>query len=152
METERIPTMIKYRVFFAPSFKEVAIEEGKTLLEAAREAGVYIDSQCNGKGKCGKCRVRVAEGKVTPFTPQEAEFIGPANRELDYRLACMTRVVGNVTLLVTGESILASGAAKKAFSKRSKIINPAVKSYVVDLTKKEGPRDTSFEAITKLLA
>ena len=144
--------MKKYRVVFAPSQREVVVDEGKTLLHAAREAGVYIDSQCNGKGKCGKCRVRVAEGEVTPFTALESEFIGNSDRELGYRLACMSRITGDVTLLLRGENILTSAAAKKVFSKRSKILNPAVKSYIVNLTKKERPRNTSFEDITKLLA
>jgi uncharacterized 2Fe-2S/4Fe-4S cluster protein (DUF4445 family) len=152
MDTKRISEMKKYRVVFAPSFKEIVIEEGKTLLEAAREAGVYLDSQCNGKGKCGKCRVRVAEGEITPFAPQEAEFIGSSDRELGYRLACMTRITGDVTLLVTGDSILTSAAAKKVFSKRSKILNPAVKSYIISLTKKGGLHHASFEDIIKLLA
>jgi uncharacterized 2Fe-2S/4Fe-4S cluster protein (DUF4445 family) len=144
--------MKKYRVLFAPSFEEVVIEEGKTLLEAAREAGVYIDSQCNGKGKCGKCRVRVAEGKATPPTPQETDFIGSSDMELDYRLACMTRITGDVTLLVTGENILTSAAAKKVFSKRSKILNPAVKSYIIDLAKKGDLRNISSKDTIKLLA
>ena len=144
--------MKKYRVVFAPSQREVVVDEGKTLLHAAREAGVYIDSQCNGKGKCGKCRVRVAEGEVTPFTALESEFIGSSDRELGYRLACMARITGDVTLLLRGENILTSAAAKKVFSKRSEILNPAVKSYIVDLTKKGNPLKTSFEDITKLLA
>ena len=144
--------MKKYRVVFAPSQREVVVDEGKTLLHAAREAGVYIDSQCNGKGKCGKCRVRVAEGEATPFTALESEFIGSSDKELGYRLACMARITGDVTLLLRGENILTSAAAKKVFSKRSEILNPAVKSYIVDLTKKGNPLKTSFEDITKLLA
>ncbi len=128
--------MEKYRVVFAPSQKEIIIEENRTLLDAAREAGVYIDSQCNGKGKCGKCRIRVVEGQTTPLTPREAEFIGHSDRELGYRLACMTRITGDVTLLVSGENILTPAAAKKVFSKRSTILNPAVKSYVTGITKK----------------
>jgi uncharacterized 2Fe-2S/4Fe-4S cluster protein (DUF4445 family) len=152
MERKSISEMKKYRVIFAPSQREVVVDEGKTILHAAREAGVYIDSQCNGKGKCGKCRVRVAEGEVTPFTALESEFIGNSDGELGYRLACMARIAGDVTLLLRGENILTSSAAKKVFSKRSEILNPAVKSYIVDLTKKERPRNTSFEDITKLLA
>jgi uncharacterized 2Fe-2S/4Fe-4S cluster protein (DUF4445 family) len=151
MERKRTPEMKKYRVVFAPSQREVFVDEGKTLLHAAREAGVYIDSQCNGKGKCGKCRVRIAEGEVTSFTSLESEFIGNSDRELGYRLACMTHIAGDVTLLVTGETILTSAAAKKVFSKRSEIINPAVKSYIVDLTKRKG-RHISFEDVTELLA
>jgi uncharacterized 2Fe-2S/4Fe-4S cluster protein (DUF4445 family) len=152
MERKRISEMKKYHVIFAPSNKEVVVEEGRTLLHAAREAGVYIDSQCNGKGKCGKCRIRVAEGQTTPFTPQEGEFIGNSDRELGYRLACMTRITGDITLLLTGENILTSAAAKKVFSKRSEILNPAVRSYVVDLTKKKGLRNVPLEDIGKLLA
>lgn len=143
--------MEKYRVGFAPSHKEVSMEEGRTFLDAAREAGVYIDSQCNGKGKCGKCRIRMAEGHSTPFTPQEAEFISQSDRNLGYRLACMARVTGDVTLLVSGENILTSVAAKKVFSKRSMTLNPAVKSYVVDIAKKTDSGKIVFEDITRLL-
>ena len=67
--------MKKARVLFTPSQKEVEGEIGRTILDLAREAGVYIDSQCNGKGKCGKCRVRVLEGDVSLFVQEEAQFV-----------------------------------------------------------------------------
>jgi len=143
--------MEKYRVVFAPSHKEITIEENRTILDAAREAGVYIDSQCNGKGKCGKCRIRVAEGHTTPLTPQEAEFIGHSDRELGYRLACMARITGDVTILVSGENILTPAAAKKVFSKRSTVLNPAVKSYVIDVTKEKDSGMLVCKNITGLL-
>ena len=143
--------MERYKVLFAPSLKEIAQEEGKTILDAAREAGVYIDSQCNGKGKCGKCRVRVVEGKAGPFTQEESEFISQTDRGLGYRLACMTRVTGDVTVLIAQENILSSDSAKKLFSGRSSVLNPAVKSYVVDLPEEEGPQTAYFERITGLL-
>jgi uncharacterized 2Fe-2S/4Fe-4S cluster protein (DUF4445 family) len=151
MERKKIPGMKRYRVVFAPSQREVFVDEGKTILHAAREAGVYIDSQCNGKGKCGKCRVRLAEGEVTPFSALESEFIGNSDRELSYRLACMTRIAGDVKLLVTGENILTSAAAKKVFSKRSEILNPAVKCYVIDLMKKGDVHNISLENVIKML-
>jgi uncharacterized 2Fe-2S/4Fe-4S cluster protein (DUF4445 family) len=152
MERKRISEMKKYRVVFAPSQREVFVDEGRTILHAAREAGVYIDSQCNGKGKCGKCRVRAAEGEVAPFTAQEGEFIGNTDRELGYRLACMARVTGDVTLFLTGENILTSAAARKVFSKRSEILNPAVKSYIVDLSIKGDTDNIPFEDVKKMLA
>jgi uncharacterized 2Fe-2S/4Fe-4S cluster protein (DUF4445 family) len=143
--------MNRYKVLFAPSLKEITQEKGKTILDAAREAGVYIDSQCNGRGKCGKCRVRVVEGKAGPFTPEESEFISQTDKGLGYRLACMTRVTGDVTVLVAQENILSADSAKKLFSGRSSVLNPAVKGYVIDLPKEEGPQTAYLERITGLL-
>ena len=144
--------MKSYRVVFAPSFKEIIADEGKTVLDAAREAGVYIDSQCNGKGKCGKCRIRVIEGNVSPFTSEETEFIRQLDRALGYRLACMTLIAGDIIVFVPGENILNAEAAKKVFSKRSNVVNPAVKSYTIDLSSEEGgARHAYFEDITRLL-
>ena len=143
--------MERYKVLFAPSLKEITQEEGRTILEAAREAGVYIDSQCNGRGKCGKCRVRILEGKAGPFTREESEFISRPDRGLGYRLACMTRVTGDVTVLIAQENILSADSAQKLFSGRSPVLNPAIKSYVVDLPKEEGPQPAYLERITGLL-
>jgi uncharacterized 2Fe-2S/4Fe-4S cluster protein (DUF4445 family) len=118
---------------FAPSLKEIAGKEGITILDLAREAGVYIDSQCNGKGKCGKCRVRVLEGEISPFAGEELPFISNLEKEMGYRLACMARITGDTTVLVDDENVLTSVASEKMFSKRTKTINPAVKSYQIRL-------------------
>ena len=37
---------------------------GEILLEAARKANVAIDAPCSGNGSCGKCRVRLVEGRL----------------------------------------------------------------------------------------
>ncbi|HWR30440.1 MAG TPA: ASKHA domain-containing protein [Negativicutes bacterium] len=34
---------------------------GTTVLAAARQAGILLESPCNGNGTCGKCRVKVAK-------------------------------------------------------------------------------------------
>lgn len=129
--------MRRSRVLFAPSLKEITGKEGTTILDLAREAGVYIDSQCNGKGTCGKCRVRVLEGETSPFTLEELPFISNLEKDMGYRLACMTGIKGDANVLIPGENLLSSAATKKIFSKRSKVINPAVKSYRINLDMKE---------------
>lgn len=144
--------MKSYRILFAPSFKEAAVEAGSTVLEAARQAGVYIDSHCNGKGTCGKCRVRVLEGDVNPETPEESRFINRDDMEAGSRLACMTRISGDATVLLSGENIFTSKVAEKIFSKRSDVQNPAVKSFCIELSSNEnGPRQAYFEDIAKHL-
>ena len=35
-----------------------------TILDAAKAANVAIDAPCNGNGSCGKCRVKLTEGKL----------------------------------------------------------------------------------------
>ena len=37
----------------------VPFEAGETLLSALRRAGYSIPAACGGKGRCGKCRVKV---------------------------------------------------------------------------------------------
>jgi len=143
--------MKNHRVIFAPSFKKILAEEGKSILDSAREAGVYIPSECNGKGKCGQCRIRLIEGEAGPFTQEEAEFIKDLDRQQGYRLACKTQVVGEVTILVPEEDILQSEAAQKVFSKRSRRLCPAVKSYFVDLKEEKDSRWNYFEKIVRLL-
>ena len=119
------------RVLFAPSSRNIQGKKGRTILDLARKAGVYIDSQCNGKGKCGKCKVRIIEGNVSPVTPEESELIKNQESTAGYRLACMARIAGDVTVFIPGEHVLASRASKKIFTKRATSINPAVKSYPI---------------------
>ena len=78
----------------------IALSEG-TILDHARRAGVTIASECGGKGRCGRCVVRVESGGecLSPRTPLEEEHsLGP-----DERLACQARVVsldGQIRVLV----------------------------------------------------
>src|SRR5208337_196696 len=122
------------------------------ILDAAREAGVSIDARCNGKGTCGKCRIRVVEGDAGVSEWKEYQFISPGDRVLGYRLACMARVVGDATILVPGEDVLTREATKKVFSRRSRVLNPAVKSYTVDLTEAGKSPSASLERLTGLLS
>jgi uncharacterized 2Fe-2S/4Fe-4S cluster protein (DUF4445 family) len=144
--------MNTFRIVFAPSFKEIKALEGKTVLEAGREAGVYIDSHCNGKGTCGKCRIRVVEGNVSPVVEQEYNFINENDRNQGFRLACMTRIHGDITVLLPGESILKAKAGEKLFSRRADTLNPAVKAFRVDLSPlKENVHRAFFEDVKNYL-
>ena len=125
--------MKKYKVLFLPSSKEITAKEGNTILDIAREAGVYINSQCNGKGSCGNCRVQIMEGETGPFTHEEADLIRNLEKEFGYRLACKVRIVSDVKVLVPGENVLTSKASQKLFTKSATSINPAVKGYQISL-------------------
>jgi len=50
-------------VVFMPSGRRGRFDEGTTVLQAARELGLGIESICGGRLTCGKCKVRVEEGE-----------------------------------------------------------------------------------------
>jgi uncharacterized 2Fe-2S/4Fe-4S cluster protein (DUF4445 family) len=55
------------QAMFVNQQKAVPVEAGVTVLEAARRAGITVESPCNGSGSCGKCKVGVkpVHGKET---------------------------------------------------------------------------------------
>ena len=93
--------MAKVKITFYPGREIVQAEEGITLAEAASEAGVYIASICGGEGICGKCRVVIKSGKVeaAPTTLLTRDEI-----QKGYVLACQTKVLGDVEVLIPPES------------------------------------------------
>lgn len=50
-------------ITFAASGKSGVIGAGRTLLDAAEECGVQIESLCR-TGTCGTCKVKLVSGKV----------------------------------------------------------------------------------------
>jgi len=71
--------------------------DGESLLEVARNAGVEIDAPCAGNGVCGKCRVTLLEGEVD--CPKSLH-LSDEDREKGMRLACISRVSGPAVILV----------------------------------------------------
>jgi len=89
-------------VTFAPDNQSVEVPIGSTLLDAAREADVYINASCNGKGACGKCKLIVHSGAVEKT---ETSLLSDTEKEKGYVLACQTRVRGEVAVAVPEETI-----------------------------------------------
>ncbi len=61
----------------------------ENILNLMRQAGVLPESPCNGKGLCGKCKVKIVSGTVSPITEQEEKFLTPAEKQENIRLACL---------------------------------------------------------------
>ncbi|MHC4663158.1 MAG: ASKHA domain-containing protein [Planctomycetota bacterium] len=94
-------------VTFEGTGKSARISRDETLLDAARRAGVYLTSFCGGQGVCGRCRVRLAEGKVTGEAPPDILKKKLAEGEL---LACLSNPDNDeITVQVPIESHLGAG-------------------------------------------
>jgi len=89
-------------IIFQPHGKRVESVEGRSLLEAASDAGISIRSICGGEGLCGKCRVIVREGRQNLSLPTEAEKRALSREDLDngFRLACQTRILKKGLVLI----------------------------------------------------
>ncbi len=80
-------------VTFEPSGRRTICLPGQSLMEAARQAGLFLASVCGGQGTCGKCRVRV-QGDLQPPTVQEQALLSAEEQQAGYRLACQARLRG----------------------------------------------------------
>ena len=78
---------------------ETEVKEGKSLLKAAKDAGVKIKDSCDGKGKCGKCIVKVISGNLTEPTDREIKELGAESIKDGFRLACQADVVDGEVLV-----------------------------------------------------
>lgn len=78
---------------------EMATED--TLLDAIRRApDMRFESPCNGRGTCGKCKVIVRSGCVTPLTEAEKTRLSEEEIKNGYRMACCCKVADNAETIV----------------------------------------------------
>lgn len=76
----------------------ISCEEGTNLLEALLLAGIFVDNPCNGKGKCGKCKVKVVSGQLSPISETEEKLLKPEEKDAGIRLSCLVEVQGQVEI------------------------------------------------------
>jgi len=92
-----------FRIRFLPEGHETTVDGGKNLLEAAREANVYVGAICGGEGVCGKCRVIVREGEVEG---ESTEFLTRDEIRHGYVLACQVSPRSDLVVEIPPESRL----------------------------------------------
>ena len=87
-------------VTFLPTGLRVACADGESVFEVGRRAGVAISTACVGQATCGRCRVKIIEGEphVTPLNAAEKKHLGNVYFITKTRLACQTRVSGDVVV------------------------------------------------------
>ncbi|MDX9863591.1 MAG: ASKHA domain-containing protein [Anaerolineaceae bacterium] len=116
----------KYRVDLEPIGSRTEITGEQTLLDAARQAGVHLAAVCGGAGVCGKCRVSIITGEVSPPTVQEEDFLTSAELADGYRLACMVNPLSDVKLHVPPESLTTTQRLQVEGQETQIALHPAV--------------------------
>jgi len=79
--------MKHFTIIFKPDGKQITIHSGATLIEAAGQAGIILNTVCGGKGTCKKCLV----------------YLEPDAREV---LACQYKIESDLTVTIPAGSRL----------------------------------------------
>ncbi len=87
-------TIIAGKVLFQASNTTAPVFAGSTILDAADEAGIFIDNACRS-GTCGSCRVKLASGAVR--MPVE-DALTQEDKAGGYILACQAEISGDVVV------------------------------------------------------
>jgi len=136
----------QYNIVFQPSGLRGKVDEDATILDAARQLGVSLESVCGGKGNCGKCKVQIEEGHydkyhiessfsaVTTKPETNTKFLTKEQIKHNYCLACQTRIHGDVVVFVPEQSRKGQQVVRKEATNRKIKLNPAIKKYYVELT------------------
>ena len=95
------------KVEFHPSGQSVQVPAQTRLLDAARQAGIAIESPCGGDGACGRCLVRITGGEVDS---RSLGTLPDAAIAEGYVLACATQILGeDLTVEVPEQAALGGG-------------------------------------------
>jgi uncharacterized 2Fe-2S/4Fe-4S cluster protein (DUF4445 family) len=65
-------------IIFINEQKTLFVAEGTTILNAARQLGIVLETPCNGIGTCGKCKIKIGS---------------------DYFLACQKSITENIVVI-----------------------------------------------------
>ena len=72
------------------------VPEGITLLDALKNQGFNIETPCNGKGSCGKCRVLIHD--LIPYTSEERMHLSESEIDKGIHLSCMVKVIDDMEI------------------------------------------------------
>lgn len=61
----------------------------ESLLEKLKKEGRFVENPCNGKGICGKCKVKILSGNAGEVTETEKRFLSEEELAHGIRLSCM---------------------------------------------------------------
>ncbi len=132
-------------VIFEPSGRRGHVNPGKTIIEAAQDLGADIQNICGCQAQCGKCKVRIIDGvsgnqgnsslteKLSPVRENEKSHLTDKQLATGWRLACQTRILGDVVVMVPDESRANRQIIFKNPGNRKIDLDPAIKQYSVSL-------------------
>jgi uncharacterized 2Fe-2S/4Fe-4S cluster protein (DUF4445 family) len=132
-------------IVFSPSGKRGRFPLGTSVLQAARELGVDIDSICGGRARCGRCQVEAVEGSFAKenivSSPGHLSEMGESEQHCrdrgrlreGNRLSCQAKVRGDVRIDVPASSQVHHQVVRKDYEAHDIELDPVVHLYFVEV-------------------
>ena len=137
--------MADHLVLFMPSGKRGRFPKGMTILDAARQLGVYVESVCGGRATCGRCQIEVQEGhfakhkisssreSISPLGPKEARYAEKRELAAGRRLSCSATIEGDLVVDVPQDAIVNAQVVRKDADQRVIERHPAAQLCYVEV-------------------
>ena len=131
-------------IVFTPSGKRGDIAVGKSVLDAAQQLGVDLDTVCGGRGICDRCQIDQSVGEfskfdihskeehLSAFSVSETEFFGDTSKPTR-RLGCQAKLLGDVVIDVPPESQAHRQVVRKRAEVHEITVDPAVRLHYVEV-------------------
>ena len=91
-----------YKILIKNEFgeiKEIIANNNDNLLNILKINNFNIQNSCSGKGKCGKCRVKVINKNIS-CSSQDLKYISKEKLEEGYRLSCTLKVNCDLEIII----------------------------------------------------
>lgn len=134
-----------HRIVFTPSGRRGAVAAGTSVLDAARDLGVDLDSVCGGRGLCGRCQVVPVFGEfpklsitsspeaLPDVTADEMRYARRRGLADDRRLGCKIAVRADVVVEVPPDSQVHRQVVRKRLEVHDFTVDPVVRLHYVRL-------------------
>lgn len=86
---------------FIPDNITISVEKGTTILQAARLAGVVIESPCNAAVTCAKCKVKLDSSSIKNVISSGVHHLSKEEESAGFVLSCVAKVIGDVVVEVS---------------------------------------------------
>lgn len=133
MKMSRKETVI---LTFEPDGIKSEFKKGTKILDALREVGLNIRSECGGRTVCGKCRVIVKDSsKFAKVTNAEKEILSASKLKSGCRLACVCSIFGDSIVYIPKESRMIARKLLIEGTERPVAVEPAIRKVFIRIPK-----------------
>ena len=138
-DAETEATTKQIYVVSTPSGRQGFVTAGTSVLTAARQFGVDIDSVCGGRAMCGRCQIDICVGdfakhklrssidSIAPATSVERRYAEKRGLINGRRLSCQAKLIGDAVIDVPPESQVHNQLVRKEADCRIIEMDPIVR-------------------------
>jgi uncharacterized 2Fe-2S/4Fe-4S cluster protein (DUF4445 family) len=106
----------KHTISLPSQNRHIPVEPGQKILEALIHEGILLRADCGGKGRCGKCIVKILEADengISPPAQAEVDTLRKKDIHAGYRLACHAAALKDIVIDIPEASLLSPEVAQK---------------------------------------